>query len=440
MTLLEAKQYLDSFVNYEAFLEQVTASNFSLKRIESFLDVLGNPQEGMKCVHVGGTNGKGSTCAFVASVLSTAGYKVGLYTSPHLNDFSERIRILDKDSAGDKSSFPGAISDEALCDILEEIRPKADEFLSKNESLTFFEFTTALALMYFKKEKIDIAVLEVGLGGRLDATNAVESIVCGITSVSLDHTKQLGESLAAIAEEKAAIIKSEKQKVVIAPQQEEVMSVLNNRCKEFGITPRIIKEGVSCFKEKKLKTNLLGEHQMVNAVTALNIIESLGDCGFFATPEQIREGIEKTFWPGRCEIVRTDPVVMLDGAHNHECSKKLVKTIKEVFPDKDVIIILGISKGKDVEAISKSLDKIKGDKIVVTQSGHLRAINPDDVSWEDYFSNKEVAVEASVEKALLKAVDLATRENIILVTGSLFVVGEARKILEEKMILSGGKR
>jgi len=253
MTFQEAQQYLDSFINHETHLGQVDPASFKTKRVKQLLEHLGCPHKDLKIIHVAGSKGKGSVCVLTASILQACGYKVGLYTSPHVNHYRERIRVLNPKSTpgvglGCSDIFPDCISEEELCSTLAEMRPAVEKTrLQKGlETLTFFEVYTALALCYFQKQKTDFAVLETGLGGRLDATNAADSIVAAITPISLEHTKILGDTITKIAQEKAAIIKDHRQKVVIGIQDAGAEKVLEKRCREFAIDPIWVKDHVTC--------------------------------------------------------------------------------------------------------------------------------------------------------------------------------------------------
>ncbi len=252
MTYREAIRYLDSFVNYEKRPAYPYKGSFKLERVRDFLKSIGDPQADLSCIHVAGTKGKGSVCAFTAFILRAAGYKVGLYTSPHLSDARERIRVLRPQATDYRprtaDSFEGMIPQPELARIVARLKPAIEKYCRRSEygALSFFEVYTVLAFIYFKAQKVDLAVLETGLGGRLDATNVIQPLVCGITSISYDHTKQLGNTLAEIAGEKSGIIKARSAKretrnkeckaqrltVVTAPQEKEALAVIRNKCKK----------------------------------------------------------------------------------------------------------------------------------------------------------------------------------------------------------------
>jgi len=305
MSYPEVIKYLELFINYEKIPAFTYKESLKLERIKDFLSTFNNPQKNLKCIHIAGTKGKGSTCAFITYILREAGYKVGLYTSPHLSDFRERIRILNpkseirnpKQIPNPKSQiqkledFERMISKEDLVRLTEKLKADIEKFnsQSKCDPLSFFEVYTALAFTYFKEEKVDFAVLETGLGGRLDATNVVNPLVCAITPLSYEHTQKLGNTLREIATEKAGIIKAQSSKlkaqnliVISAPQEKEALEVIRNKCKEVGA--RLYEVNKDIFYEKAnsgfsliglfgeyscLKINLLGEHQWINAAVAV---------------------------------------------------------------------------------------------------------------------------------------------------------------------------
>ena len=447
MTPLEAKQYLDSFINYELKPLIPYASSFKLERVTHLFNLIGNPQKSLKIIHVAGTKGKGSTCAFTASILESAGYKVGLYTSPHLNDDKERIRILGFREEDERVAFRGKIKESEFCRLLEGMKPYLETMREKEEGkhLSYFEVYTALALSYFHERQVDFAVLETGLGGRLDATNAVDSFICAITPISLEHTKQLGSTLAAIAKEKAAIIKNQNQLAVIAPQADEAMEVIKERCQEIGVRALLVDQDIhtefiqentsgQVFNIKgtigeytDLRTRLLGRYQLINAAVSVGIIESLSHLGFPVEAEAIKEGIQNTVWPGRFEIIRQNPPIVLDGAHNGESCRALAHAVQNIFPQRKIILILGLSGDKDKVGICRELNEVASE-VVLTKANHPRAIDLIEKESKDLFRNKNVISSANVKEALKIALGRAKRHDVVLVAGSLFVVGEAREL------------
>lgn len=463
MTYPEVIKYLDSFINYEILSQYPYGQSLRLERIQELLNTLGNPQDSSKCIHIAGTKGKGSTCAFIAYILRQAGFKVGLYTSPHLSDFRERIRILNSKFEIRKSriEFEGVISCEELADLVERLRPKIDEFNSQSRygPLSFFEVYTALAFKYFTEKRIDFAVLETGLGGRLDATNTVNSLIAGITSISYEHTGQLGKTLTDIAHEKAGIIKVSKCQsvrvskpvVISAPQEKEVMKVIRDRCKQEGailyeISKDIVFEKAESSSSPQgfnidgifgrltdLKIKLLGRHQIINATLAVAVVLALNK--FYQVRldlDAIKKGLYNTIWPGRFEILLRGPSVVLDGAQNVASAWALRETIIDNFPDKRIILILGISQDKDIAGICRVLIPLS-DEIILTQADNPRAADVDVIEKNISCQLPVVSCQISKTKRVEEAVKLAKRKarpnDLILVTGSLFLVGEARDIL-----------
>jgi dihydrofolate synthase / folylpolyglutamate synthase len=473
MSYLEVTKYLDSFVNYEKKADYPYKESLKLERIEGFLRIIGNPQNSFKSVHVAGTKGKGSVCAFAAYILREAGYKVGLFTSPHLVDLRERIRILNP-GPGDNflraEVFEGMIPKKDLAALVSRLKPRIDKYcsISKYGPLTFFEIYTSLAFEYFKEQRVDFAVLETGMGGRLDATNVVNPAICGISSISYDHTDKLGNSLNQIATEKAGIIKRRKPGgsipggqeipgliVVSAPQEEEVLKVLTDACAReearfYEIGKEIKFELLSCnddYQEfnirgslgrfNNLRIKLKGRHQLINAALATSLVSGI----FKNTRERFRpsafnKGLENTSWPARFEKVSLDPLIILDGAHNGASAKALVETLKAEFPQKTIILILGVSKDKDVKAIARELFPV-AQRIVLTSVDSPRAMRPADIlsAGKEFLGDQKTALTRNVLEALKIVRNSAVRDSLILVTGSLFVAGEARAILKN---LPGG--
>lgn len=434
MTYPEALRYLDSFINYEKKDGYDYRESFKLERMAKICSLLGDPQEDINSIHIAGTKGKGSTCAMVHSILRSAGFRVGLYTSPHLISFTERIKINDTFiSENDVARFL-----EKVKDIIEKMR---------GERPSFFEVYTALAYLYFKEKKTDFVVYEVGMGGRLDATNVITPLVTAITPISYEHMDKLGRSLRAIAAEKAGIIKNNTV-CVVAPQKREALEAIERIAKKKNA--RLIKVGKDIsFKElasnneletftisgladeyPRLKMRLLGSHQVMNAATAIGIVESLGLSGITVTAEAIRKGIASAEWPGRLEIVGRKPYVILDGAQNRASAQALAEAIKKIFRYKKLILVLGVSKDKDIKGILAELLPIS-DSIILTKAKIVdRAMDPDKIKKLIKSRTKDVILTSSVREAMKKAKAEAGPKDLILITGSLFVVGEARKIIK----------
>ena len=425
--------------------------------------MINNPQDSLKCIHVAGTKGKGSTCAFLTYILREAGYKVGLYTSPHLSDFRERIRVLNaiRNTQYAIRDFEGMISQDELTKLVIRLKPTIDEYNkhSRYGPLSFFEVYTSLAFIYFKEEKVDFAVLETGLGGRLDATNVVNPLVCAIAPINYEHTQKLGNTLKEITTEKAGIIKPQTANrtpqtaiVISAPQEEEVRKVIRNKRKQVGAKLYEVGKDInfivsatkrggpanffcghgSRFKVQglagryaNLRIRLLGRHQVINATVAIGAIEALQFYGINIGIDSIRDGLYNTVWPGRCEVISRNPFVVLDGAQNVASSQALKETIKENFQYKKLILVLGISNDKDIKGICNELCPL-ADEIILTQASNPRATEPEKLV--QHFEGKNAYISNNVKEAKERALHIAKKEDLILVTGSLFVVGEFRHL------------
>ncbi|HCX89410.1 MAG: bifunctional folylpolyglutamate synthase/dihydrofolate synthase [Deltaproteobacteria bacterium CG12_big_fil_rev_8_21_14_0_65_43_10] len=408
---------------------QASGIKLGLTNISRLLELLGNPQRGLKSIHVGGTNGKGSVAAMVSSILDKAGYKVGLYTSPHLVNFTERIRINNHE-----------IPESRVAELTDIIYRKI-EGTDLTRDITFFEFTTAIAMLYFLEQGIDFAVLEVGMGGRFDSTNVVDPLVSVITNVSMDHQQYLGKTIHEIAFEKAGIIK--KGGIVItAITQPSVLSSIQEKCLQDGAALYIVGKDIKGrrmadgrvdyygMKDKYsgLRLNLLGRHQVTNAVIALGAIEALKEKGYEIEDKAIYEGLESTYWPGRLEVVRRDPLVVLDCAHNPAGIKTLRDAISDgVFSFERLFLVLGIMMDKDFKSIISKLVPL-ADKIVLTRPRMDRSASPQILYEEVKKYYKEAEIVDDVKKAVSFAISLAQREDMVCVTGSIFTVGEAREL------------
>jgi dihydrofolate synthase/folylpolyglutamate synthase len=423
MDYKDALQYLDSFINYEKVPFFDYKESLKLERMRYLAGMLGNPQDGLRCIHITGTKGKGSTSAMVASILKEAGFRVGLYTSPHLVSFRERIRVGDE-----------LIGEEELSSLVEHIKA-ATNTVDKNsdEFPTFFEVYTAIAFLYFAQKKTDFCVLEVGMGGRLDATNIIEKpLCCGITQISYEHTHKLGSTLSEIAREKAGIIKkgaltvSSEQAPEAAERIRTACREKNSRLFEVGADINFKKEDKQIFSMKGIfgdypfmETGLMGDHQFMNAATAVGLVESLRFHDIIITPDAIRTGLKNVSWPGRLQVLKRSPYLVLDGAQNRASANALAKAVKEYFEYDKLILVLGISRDKDIKGICEELGAV-ADRIILTRANLPRAEEPGVL--KKFFS--EAAITGSVRQAVDLAERVAGPQDLILATGSFFVLGE----------------
>ena len=441
------KAYLDTFLNHEKNLKKFSPRHTHLERVKLVLDRLGSPQNDLKVIHIAGSKGKGSTAAFTAHILRQAGFRVGLFTSPHLYDVRERIRILARSSnAVSQNEFlSGCIPKEKFNQLIKKIRPQLESGRHHAQfgDLTYFEVLTIVACCYFKNEKVDFVVLETGLGGRLDATNVCHALVSAITPISLEHTQQLGKTLVKISAEKAAIIKQSVNLIpavaVIAPQSAEVMRVIRNRCRKVGARFTVVNRDIktqfisSNIRRQKFSVNgkvfattLLGRHQIDNAAVAVGIIEGLRDLGFSINFTAVKKGIAETQWPLRFEIFAKSSQIILDGAHNPESCQRLAKTIRDVFPNKKVVLIFGSSDDKDINGMLGYLKPLCCD-IILTSALHPRALNWTPENIKKFFKNENSFIAESVSTACKFALKIAANRALILSTGSIFLAAEARK-------------
>ena len=427
----EALDYIFSFVDYSRTHQaNLSPENFDLSRMVDFLDLLGTPHKKFPSLHIAGSKGKGSVSAFCASVLQAAGFKVGLYTSPHLKDFEERMQI---------NQVP--IPRNTLAEYVEEIKPAVESV----PKLTTFEIMTGLAFLFFARQKVDIAVIEVGLGGRLDATNIITPLVSVITSLYLDHVTILGETLEEIAAEKGGIIKPGIP-VVSAPQEEKALNVIEKIAaqqdsplikveqdypysiisstldgQEFVFTnPAEGQEG-----DPSYFIPLLGTFQVLNAVTAYAALDNIRSRGFPLDEEDIKRGLETTVWPARFEIARREPPVIFDSAHNPASMRKLRETLNSFFPDLPLILVFGISEDKQLEGMFQEILP-RTSHLITTQADHPRAMEAGELEkWAmEYPCSTEVI--PNVQNAFSRAVQLAGDKKIVLVAGSIFVAASAR--------------
>lgn len=412
---------------------------FGIDNISRLMSALGDPQKSFRTVHVAGTNGKGSTSAMIESIVRTGGIKTGLFTSPHLVSFTERIRINGKE-----------ISEEEVIRLADEVRDAAERI--EDFSPTFFEVVTAMAFVHFRNMKIDCAVVEAGMGGRLDATNIITPEASVITSIDLDHREFLGQTLREIAGEKAGIIK-QNVPVVTAGQHPEVMEVIEQKAAnagselhrfghEFSVVASKENPDETCFSYhgsrnySDIKLPLSGRHQIINASLAVKTVEVISD-RFAGIIFDIQGGLKNLQWQGRLEMIKNNPPILIDGAHNPSASIALSEYLQKLLglKYKRLILVLGIMKDKDIEGILKPLLPLSSE-IIFTSPAYERAASPDALAEYansiGYFSRKTI----SVNDALSLAENLYIPGDLIAVTGSFYTIGEAKEAVAHKGVLA----
>ncbi len=428
-------------MNYQEALDwihgiQRFGMNPGLERIQALLDALGNPENKLKFLHIGGSNGKGSVAAFAARILEAAGYRVGLYTSPYLVQFTNRMAINGAD-----------ISEERLVKMVERVKPMAEQ-IAQNPDLghpTEFEVVTAIALTYFAEETPDLVVLEVGLGGRLDATNVINPLAAVITTVSLEHTQVLGDTVEEVAREKAGIIK--KSTDLITGAKGRALDVIREKTVEkeanlYRLGEDFKTETLSASLEGQvfhyhglqrtcnhLRLTMLGDYQPGNAALALAALEILEQKGFTLTEDAIRSGLENTRWPGRLEIMRRAPLVVLDGAHNLEAFQGLRRSIQSTFSYRHLVLVLGILDDKAIEEILQEIVPLAG-TVIVTTPNSPRAADP----WllqekAAKLASGPVHVVEDIPGAVRLALSMVRAPDMVLIAGSLYLISDARHLL-----------
>jgi dihydrofolate synthase/folylpolyglutamate synthase len=420
-----ALDYLYSFVDYSLkHASELAKADFNLDRMRVLMAELGDPHHAYPIIHIAGTKGKGSASALCASALQVSGYRTGLYTSPHLQDYVERIRL---------NGVP--ISHTAMAALVDEIKPA----VARVPFLTTFEITTALGFLYFARQHVDVAVIEVGLGGRLDATNVVTPQVAVITSLSYDHMAVLGDTLTKIAGEKAGIIKAV-HPVVSAPQKEEAQKVLEKVAADRGCSLTLIGRDVhyqplshsldgqtfqvwtSGGPRIKLTIPLLGVHQVENAATAYAALKA---SKLNVNDPQIRQGFSTVRWRGRFEVARREPPIIFDSAHNQDSFSRLCQTLDDYFPKRPVYLIFGASEDKNIPGMFAEI-KPKVKKLIVTKADHPRALETAKiVELADQAGLASESV-TPVSAAFARALELSRKDgSIVLSAGSMFVTAEA---------------
>lgn len=422
-------------MNYEEALQYIHSPKYNnmrlgLDNIKSLMSALGNPEKQLKFVHIAGTNGKGSVASYLSHILEKAGYKTGLFTSPFIERFNERIKVNQED-----------ISDDSLAKITEMIK----KIIEKEEiSTTEFEIMSAIAFQYFYEQQCDIVVLEVGLGGRLDSTNVIDHpLLSIITSIGLDHQAFLGSTLTEIAGEKAGIIK-ENTPVLLYSQEKEAEDTVYRVAREkkslvfqpdfsqiTNISTDLSGQSFDYKSLKDLKVSLLGKHQLKNAAVVIEAVQLLKQNGIYIDENALRLGLAETKWPGRFEIIHQNPIVVIDGAHNIDSINALVDNLTKYFHDKKIIAILGILQDKDVEEMIEGVSAVIDSFITVTPN-NPRAMKAEDLACRLTSKNQLAQASQSFEEAIELAIEKAGKDGIICSFGSLYYIGEIRKIMKSE--------
>lgn len=428
-------------MNYKEAMDYISSvgrfgSNYGLERTFRLLEILGSPQDKIKLIHVAGTNGKGSTTSMITKILRGFGYRVGMYTSPYLEEFEERIQINGEN-----------IPKDTLVNLLEEVKCAVEKVIKEGyDHPTEFEILTALTFLYFYNEKVDYGVIEVGLGGRIDSTNVLNPIVSVITSISLDHMDILGDTLGKIAYEKAGIIKEEIP-VVLYPQKQEAEDVILEKAKEKhskiyfvekddgklininsdDIYQEVEIKGINNIY--KVKLPLLGEHQILNLAVAIKAVEVLFNIeNIEINKNRIEDSLMDVKWIGRLEVLRKNPLIVIDGAHNIDGIKSLKESVQKYFKYKKVYLLLGILADKQVKEMIEEITPM-AEKVYALTPHSDRAELSEDLKNEIIKVNPNTVALESYEEAFKLALKEANAEDMILVSGSLYMIGDMRKII-----------
>ena len=443
-TYKAALAFLFSNTNYESAKRySYNEKTFGLKRMQKLLKAVGSPHEKLASVHVAGSKGKGSTCTMLSQMLTETGYKVGLYTSPHVINLRERIRI--------KGNM---ISEAAMVRMVKQIAPVVRSM--SDDPPSFFEILTAIAFMHFAKEKVDIAVVETGLGGRLDSTNVLKPEVVGITNISIDHHRQLGSTIAKIAKEKAGILKKGVQAISVM-QDSEAMKVLKKEADEVGAPLSFTGKDIDfsyrfessrslgphsriCLttptsRFEHLPVPLYGKHQAVNCGLALSLLDGLKNRGFAVDDTKALNGLAKTELPGRMEIISQEPRILVDGAHNAASVRVLIQATGQHIPYDSMVVIFGCCEDKDVDGMLREL-QFGADKVIFTRVNSPRSVYPDDLAQKyTEICGKMCQTAPNLLKAIQVALPAITTGDLICVTGSFYLVGEAKELIAKNPVL-----
>jgi len=436
-------RYLSTLNDYERLrIVRYNTENFNLDRMRMLLKKLGNPQEHFRSVHVAGTKGKGSTCTMIAAMLQATGYKVGLYTSPHLVDVRERITINGS-----------MISQADFARLVRTVEPMVARI---KPTPTYFDVLTAIAFKYFAEQKVDLAVIETGMGGRLDSTNVIRPLVTAITSISRDHMAQLGPTLAHIATEKAGIFKHGVPAVTVV-QEPQVEEALRKVADKVGVTLDVTGRTIEfsyrfessrmlgphnriCLttpssKFEHLAVPLIGEHQAINCGLALAVIDRLKSRGIAINDTRVMEGLSKVTLAGRMEMISETPRVIVDGAHNAASLDALMKAIGQHIPYDSMVVIFGCCADKDVSGMLERITS-GADKVIFTRVDSIRSSDPHELAAQYVeLYGKMAQVAETLEEAMEIANRAVTKEDLICITGSFYLVGEAKKLFASKGIV-----
>jgi len=445
VTFEQATKYLLERTDYEKQGSlHYNIKTFDLDRMEKLLSLLGNPHKQISTVHIAGTKGKGSTATMLAKMLESNGYTVGLFTSPHLINLRERIVV--------NSEMIGELE---MLDLVNRLYASLKQ-MDKTNPPTFFEIITALAFVYFADIKVDIAVIETGLGGRLDSTNVIHPKVIGITSLSIDHQRQLGDTIQKIAKEKSGIFKSGVP-ILTVNQQPEAMSVLKTQAaavkspigvmeqdvdvsyrfevsREYGPHTRICLT-TPTSKFEHLRVPLHGKHQAINCGLALAMLDKLKSCGYKIDDRKATEGLEKVSLPGRMEMICNDPRIIIDAAHNAASIRALIHAIGQNIPYDSMVVIFGCNNDKDIKGMLYEL-QYGADKVIFTRSNFAKAISPEYLA-EMYteISDKICHVAGSLGEAFQLAKNVITKQDLICITGSFYLIGQAKVRFQPKLLV-----
>jgi dihydrofolate synthase/folylpolyglutamate synthase len=445
MTYEEAVAYLDTFTNYERDRQPDRMRRLRLARMQRLCRRVGDPQRRFRAVLVTGTNGKGSICAMLYAMLRHSSLRVGLYTSPHLEQLRERIRVSSDGPTTEWREGHDWIRKEEFAAALEQLRPELETLRAESpeEAPTYFEVLTALAFVYFSRREVEIAVIEVGLGGRLDATNVVEQSVSVFGPIDVDHAEILGDDPAAIAGEKAGILKPH-QVAITVPQPEPVLAVLQAACEAQGVPLAVVGRDLTVGVQhhgweglqlsitglrglyQSVELALAGRHQATNAAAAVGALEALSGIGVPAS--LVEQGLARVEWPGRMEAVSDVPLVVMDGAHNAQALTALAQTLSELCAGRRITLLVGMSADKSPEELGRHL----GPLIVsatCTRSRHPRAMDPIQLAQRLGPWCPDVHVMSDPVDAYTYLLNVVAPEDVIVVAGSFFLVGELRSAL-----------